>query len=171
MGFIFVLVEAINPGSGKGTSGIEGARDILKYLRSLGNYAAAKRLAEIDSMCSHLSLSWPGGRTPPRQRETTDPRILPSIERGMAMLSSSEAEAEAVDSSQGMRPSIHLAQQDATSSQLGFPQNELFNNSDMTNISLEGEDLYWMFHTPDFAFTGVDDASWGALDSNINWNP
>jgi proline utilization trans-activator len=40
VGFIFVLVEAIDPGKNMGLEGINGCRAILRYLADLGNRAA-----------------------------------------------------------------------------------------------------------------------------------
>ena len=61
VGFIFVLVEAVNPRKSLGFNGIDRSHAILRYLVILGNHAASKRLAEIDQMCAYLSLSLQAG--------------------------------------------------------------------------------------------------------------
>lgn len=57
-----MLVEAVNPGKELGLRGIDGSRALLRYLVTLGNLVAAKRLAEIDQMCTHLSLPLLSGK-------------------------------------------------------------------------------------------------------------
>lgn len=48
---------------------------------------------------------------------------------------------------------------------------QVFGNADMSNISLEGgNDLYWVYHDPEFSFTGVDQADWETLENQITWS-
>jgi proline utilization trans-activator len=183
VGFIFVLVEAINPGKEMGISGINGARAILQYLENLGNHAAARRLAEIDQMCSHLSLPTKGAN-PQSTQFRPNRNSLPDQGQdvGMQMLwmsqEASVSEPTAAGVSAAAEISINSDQNMLDPADFAIPRNfatstdqgPLFSNTDMANISLEGEDLYGMYHTPGFAYTGVDHANWEALDGQMTWH-
>ncbi|KAH6689815.1 fungal-specific transcription factor domain-containing protein, partial [Plectosphaerella plurivora] len=61
--FVFVLIERIYPSStnGNGVANIQRASEIMQYLASRGNKAAAKRHADLERICSHIGLSVGGG--------------------------------------------------------------------------------------------------------------
>ncbi|KAJ3544568.1 hypothetical protein NM208_g2983 [Fusarium decemcellulare] len=159
VGFVFVLVEAIQPGINLGMSGIEGSRNILQYLVAVGNRAAAKRLGELDQMCVHLrplSQDQPASdQDVPRQASTqsfsldinnTGTLVAP------ATATSTERQGQSGGQAMDMSDSPML--------------NSMFPGSvDLANISLEGENgLYWVYHEPGFVYTGAELADWEALE-------
>ncbi|WQF81651.1 hypothetical protein CDEST_06665 [Colletotrichum destructivum] len=58
--FVFVLVDSIHARASHPSSivQIRKASEILKHLASQGNFAAQKRRADINQMCSHLGVSF-----------------------------------------------------------------------------------------------------------------
>lgn len=176
VGFIFVLVEAINPGKGLGFKGIEGSRAILRYLVTLGNRAAASRLAELDQMCTHLALPvhQASGQTPQESfmdlltqtfsfssgygnlDQGTD-RTLTSVEHAGSGI-------DRASSRQGDDAGAAEACDDIGQHDFGF------SGADLASIPLEGENsLYWVYHTPGFMFTGVEQTDWESLENQIPW--
>ncbi|RSM09441.1 hypothetical protein CEP52_004071 [Fusarium oligoseptatum] len=140
VGFVFVLVEAIHPNKNLGISGIEGSRNVLQYLVTVGNRAAAKRLGELDQMCLHLR--------PPSQ----DHQDLPYETANVAAHTSGSNPQPEGDQPMDLSNSPML--------------NAMFpGNGDLANISLQGEDgLYWVYHEPGFVYTGAELADWEALE-------
>ncbi|EEU45583.1 uncharacterized protein NECHADRAFT_80631 [Fusarium vanettenii 77-13-4] len=152
VGFVFVLVEAIQPGRNLGISGIEGSRSVLQYLVTVGNRAAAKRLGELDQMCLHLR--------PPSQDQQASGQDLPY---------------ETANAAAGLAAHTSGSNPDRSGLQEGDQPMDLSNspmlnamfpgNGDLANISLQGEDgLYWVYHEPGFVYTGAELADWEALE-------
>jgi hypothetical protein len=67
---VFVLIERIYPAStnGNGVANIQRASEIMQYLASRGNMAAAKRHADLERICSHIGLSVGDGDRAPAHR-------------------------------------------------------------------------------------------------------
>ncbi|KAF4982675.1 hypothetical protein FDECE_17463 [Fusarium decemcellulare] len=159
VGFVFVLVEAIQPGRNLGMSDIEGSRNILQYLVTVGNRAAAKRLGELDQMCVHLrplSQDQPASDQDVPRQASTQSFSLDINNMGTlvapATATSTERQGQSGDQAMDMSDSPVL--------------NSMFPGSaDLANISLEGENgLYWVYHEPGFVYTGAELADWEALE-------
>ncbi|KAH8672931.1 hypothetical protein BGZ61DRAFT_427508 [Ilyonectria robusta] len=169
VGFIFVLVEAIHPDTNLGLGGIEGSRHVLQYLVTVGNRAAAKRLAELDQMCIHLrpsqdqphigqdlpyaTTTQPFSFDPDGNTGAFVPGAIPSSNNQSRQLG--DIPAPPVGETEGA--SLGMAE--------GAMENMLHGNADLASISLEGDNaLYWVYHTPGFVYTGAELADWEALE-------
>jgi hypothetical protein len=151
---------------------------LLSYFVGLGSKAAAQRRAEIDQMCAHLSLATNQARSNHhlpsaelRQREGLD----------LSIDGSTDPNPNAIDNS--IYPDIQHTpgpQQGATADTndagqltdvLWMQYDALFNDANMTDIVLEGENhnLYSMYHDPKFSFTGVEYAAWEELERRTAW--
>ncbi|KAL0936057.1 fungal specific transcription factor domain-containing protein [Colletotrichum truncatum] len=171
VGYIFVLVEAINPGKSLGFKGIEGSRAILRYLVSLGNRAAANRLAELDQMCMHLALpvQQATGQTP--QQPLTD-LLTQTFSFSNGYGNVDHVTPGAVDGGLSVEgPSTRSAEDDGGTMGCGNDDQTFgLSGADLASIPLEGENgLYWVYHTPGFSFTGVEQTDWEALENQIPW--
>ncbi|KAI9168076.1 hypothetical protein HJFPF1_04220 [Paramyrothecium foliicola] len=160
-GFIFVLAVTINSGQGQAYEGIDSARSILMYLANLGNRAAAKRLAEINQMCASLAL-----QTDTPDVNVTQPQTLmqpfsfnSAIQRAPSTLDTTEPEAHNQEiAGHSTTDQEVLETQDATMCRV----------ADVAEIVLEGEDdLYWMYHNPSLALTGVEQLDWEMLENQM----
>ncbi|KAK6227416.1 fungal specific transcription factor domain-containing protein [Colletotrichum tabaci] len=179
VGFVFVLVEAVSPGKGLGFKGVEGSRAILRYLVGLGNRAAASRLAELDQMCAHLSLSvrQPTDHTP--QEEASSSSFIDLLTQPFSFSSGyGIVEARAGGISLGVvAGGISNRESDVNGVVAGVgdcedaSQHDFgLSGADLASIPLEGENsLYWVYHTPGFSFTGVEQTDWEALENQIPW--
>ncbi|KAL0781854.1 hypothetical protein CaCOL14_003189 [Colletotrichum acutatum] len=177
VGYVFVLVQAINPGKGLGHQGIDGSRAILRYLAALGNRPAARRLAELDQMCSHLALPvYQSGIQAPEESFMdlmAQPFSFSTSYRNSdaAPEGPSTSEGSARANIQGLSSSV----QDSTDStsevhDMDGQHDFGFSGADLASIPLEGENsLYWVYHTPGFSFTGVEQTDWEALENQIPW--
>ncbi|CCF41839.1 hypothetical protein CH063_11995 [Colletotrichum higginsianum] len=177
VGFVFVLVEAVSPGKGLGFKGVEGSRAILRYLVGLGNRAAASRLAELDQMCAHLSLSvrQPTGQTPQEEASSSFMDLLTqpfsfssgygNVEAGAGGVSRSVV-AGGISNRESDVNGVATDGGCEAASQHDFG----LSGADLASIPLEGENsLYWVYHTPGFSFTGVEQTDWEALENQIPW--
>lgn len=167
VGYVFVLVEAINPGKNLGFRGIDGSRSILRYLVGLGNRAAANRLAELDQMCVHLALPVQQGAGQTPQQSLTGKLAKPfSFESGYGVIEQTTTSLNAVDR-------LHSRPGDASGGVAcgeDDQQSFAFSGADLASIPLEGENsLYWVYHTPGFSLTGVEQTDWEALENQIPW--
>ncbi|KAH9231564.1 hypothetical protein K456DRAFT_1763336 [Colletotrichum gloeosporioides 23] len=167
VGYIFVLVEAINPGKNLGFKGIDGSRSILRYLVGLGNRAAASRLAELDQMCVHLALPVQQGTGQTPQQSLADMLAKPfSFESGYGVVEQTTASLNAMERPRSRSGDVDGAQACGEDDQQSFG----FSGADLASIPLEGENsLYWVYHTPGFSFTGVEQTDWEALENQIPW--
>lgn len=165
VGFIFVLVEAINPGKSLGYEGIEGSRAILVYQMQLGNRAAAKRLEELDQMCASLPLpvkQYPPATAPFAQTSQLQATFVQpfSFETGYGA-----AEHEGSTIAERDTDMQHFEES-------GDPfdiDNSTFQGADLSSISLDGDSsLYFVYHNSDIAFTGVEQADWEALEGQLS---
>ncbi|KAH6886198.1 hypothetical protein B0T10DRAFT_530450 [Thelonectria olida] len=161
VGFIFVLVEAIYPSGTLGLSGIEGSRNVLQYLVSVGNRAAAKRLGELDQMCVHL---WPSQEQAPASQD------LP-YETTMQPFSCYGGEDVEMGPMGSNQPSEQPGTRARSSGETGGGSMDMVYNAgehgnpDLASISLEGDNsLYWVYHSPGFVYTGAELADWEALE-------
>lgn len=160
-GFIFVLAVMVNSDKGKAYEGIESVRSILLHLSNLGNRAAAKRLTEIDMMCSSLAL------------ETE----LPDIDAGQPEMLlqpfSLDLESHPVPGELAMAPGRPDAQGNTAQSvtdEIVLENQDTFTAGadDLGGIVLEGEDdLYWIYHNPSLSLTGVEQADWEILENQL----
>ncbi|KAH0426602.1 fungal specific transcription factor domain-containing protein [Colletotrichum camelliae] len=148
VGYIFVLVEAINPGKNLGFKGIDGSRSILRYLVGLGNRAAART-----------------GQTP--QQSLTDMLAKPfSFESGYGVVKQATASLNTVERPRSRSGDVGGTEACGEDDQQSFG----FSGADLASIPLEGENsLYWVYHTPGFSFTGVEQTDWEALENQISW--
>ncbi|KAL2874406.1 hypothetical protein SGCOL_010386 [Colletotrichum sp. CLE4] len=176
VGFVFVLVEAINPGNILGHKGIDGSRVILRYLVALGNRPAASRLAELDQMCTHLALPvhQSGGQTPhPSFIDLLTQKFSFSSGYGnfdVALEGPLAIDGPAIPSAQGLSDGQENAELVAGVHDIDGQHDFGFSGADLASIPLEGEDsLYWVYHTPGFSFTGVEQTDWEALENQIPW--
>ncbi|KAK1676112.1 hypothetical protein BDP55DRAFT_693760 [Colletotrichum godetiae] len=176
VGFVFVLVEAINPGNILGHKGIDGSRAILRYLVALGNRPAASRLAELDQMCTHLALPvhQSGGQTPhPSFIDLLTQKFSFSSGYGnfdVALEGPLAIDGPAIPSAQGLSDGQENAELVAGVHDIDGQHDFGFSGADLASIPLEGEDsLYWVYHTPGFSFTGVEQTDWEALENQIPW--
>ncbi|KAM5359267.1 hypothetical protein ACJZ2D_014615 [Fusarium nematophilum] len=169
VGFVFVLVEAIHPGRNLGLSGIEGSRNVLQYLVTVGNRAAAKRLGELDQMCIHLrplaQEEAPSGQGLLPYEASTQPF---SFDAGNATNTAASGNAQNTDhqaDQSGDRSGLQREQQPMDLSNSPMMSSLLPGGADLANISLEGENgLYWVYHEPGFVYTGAELADWEALE-------
>ncbi|GKT54619.1 fungal specific transcription factor domain-containing protein [Colletotrichum tofieldiae] len=176
VGFVFVLVEAINPGKGLGFKGIDGSRAILRYLVTLGNRAAGNRLAELDQMCAHLAL--PVHRSTGQTPQESFMDLLTQTfsfssgygnidldpQRASAGIDNAVTGADGADNRHEDAGAAAEACNDVGQHDFGF------SGADLASIPLEGENsLYWVYHTPGFVFTGVEQTDWEALENQIPW--
>lgn len=154
------------------------SRGILKYLTTLGNTAASKRLSELDQMCEHLTP------LPPSSDEDAlaDKRVTVDVlsqtfsfdhgagDLGQARVSESRQASDSAGP--GQIDNISLGQRNETEPACGW-QTSLYNdNMDLSNLSLEGEDgLYWLYHAPGLIYTGVELDDWQAVENQIVWGP
>lgn len=173
VGFIFVLVEAINPTKGLGIDGIEGSRTVLGYQALQGNQAAAKRLEELDHMCASLSLPVQQHK-PARMQTHSSPQLTLapnevftqpfSFDSGYNPINNLDYPVTSDVGGGVQQPAQSRGQEPAaqTYDQLGM------NWADLASIPLEGEnDLYWVYHDPTMPFTGVEQIDWGALEGQL----
>ncbi|KAK1532308.1 uncharacterized protein CCOS01_04291 [Colletotrichum costaricense] len=176
VGYVFVLVQAINPGKGLGHKGIDGSRAILRYLAALGNRPAARRLAELDQMCSHLAL--PVYQSGIQAPEESFMDLMAQPFSFSASYRNSDTAPEGPSTSEGSAiPNIQglSSVQDSTDStsevqDMDGQHDFGFSGADLASIPLEGENsLYWVYHTPGFSFTGVEQTDWEALENQIPW--
>lgn len=172
-----MLVEAVSPGKGLGFKGVEGSRAILRYLVGLGNRAAASRLAELDQMCAHLSLSvrQPTGQTPQEEASSSFMDLLTqpfsfssgygNVEAGAGGVSRSVVAGGISNRESDVnRVATEGGCEDDSQHDFGL------SGADLASIPLEGENsLYWVYHTPGFSFTGVEQTDWEALENQIPW--
>ncbi|KAF9869750.1 fungal specific transcription factor domain-containing protein [Colletotrichum karsti] len=167
VGYIFVLVEAINPGKSLGFKGIDGSRAILRYLVGLGNRAAANRLAELDQMCVHLALPVQHGTGQTPQQSLTDLLTKPfSFESGYGAIEEACSTLDAAADTLSRTGAGGGGREMCDNEDPGFE----FSGADLASIPLEGENsLYWVYHTPGFSFTGVEQTDWEALENQIPW--
>ncbi|SCO17314.1 related to positive activator of transcription [Fusarium fujikuroi] len=150
-GFIFVLAVIINSDKAQAYQGIESVRSILTHLSNLGNRAATKRLAEIDQMCTSLTLE-----TETPDVEAAQPQMLMQPfsfqASGAAPIASSEPQDQDLTSENA------LGEQDAV----------MAGAQDLGDIVLEGEDdLYWIYHNPSLSLTGVEQLDWETLENHM----
>ncbi|RBA10554.1 hypothetical protein FPRO05_05143 [Fusarium proliferatum] len=150
-GFIFVLAVIINSDKAQAYQGIESVRSILTHLSNLGNRAATKRLAEIDQMCTSLTLE-----TETPDVEAAQPQMLMQPfsfqASGAAPIASSEPQDQDLTSENA------LGEQDAG----------MAGAQDLGDIVLEGEDdLYWIYHNPSLSLTGVEQLDWETLENHM----
>ncbi|KAF5713655.1 transcription activator [Fusarium globosum] len=150
-GFIFVLAVIINSDKAQAYQGIERVRSILTHLSNLGNRAATKRLAEIDQMCTSLTLE-----TETPDVEAAQPQMLMQPfsfqASGAAPIASSEPQDQDLTSENA------LGEQDAV----------MAGAQDLGDIVLEGEDdLYWIYHNPSLSLTGVEQVDWETLENHM----
>ncbi|CVL06103.1 related to positive activator of transcription [Fusarium mangiferae] len=150
-GFIFVLAVIINSDKAQAYQGIESVRSILTHLSNLGNRAATKRLAEIDQMCTSLTLE-----TETPDVEAAQPQMLMQPfsfqASGAAPIASSEPQDQDLTSVNA------LGEQDAV----------MAGAQDLGDIVLEGEDdLYWIYHNPSLSLTGVEQLDWETLENHM----
>ncbi|CVK99004.1 related to positive activator of transcription [Fusarium proliferatum] len=150
-GFIFVLAVIINSDKAQAYQGIESVRSILTHLSNLGNRAATKRLAEIDQMCTSLTLE-----TETPDVEAAQPQML------MQPFSFQASGAAPIASSEPQ-------DQDLTSENaLGEQDTVMAGAQDLGDIVLEGEDdLYWIYHNPSLSLTGVEQLDWETLENHM----
>ncbi|OHW93436.1 fungal specific transcription factor domain-containing protein [Colletotrichum incanum] len=172
VGFVFVLVEAINPGKSLGFKGIDGSRAILRYLVTLGNRAAGNRLAELDQMCTHLALpvNQSHGQTPQESFMDLLTQTF-SFSSGYGNVNiGSERAATGVDNAVTGAEGANNRDGDAEACNDVGQHDFGFSGADLASIPLEGENsLYWVYHTPGFLFTGVEQTDWEALENQIPW--
>lgn len=174
VGFIFVLVEAINPGKGLGYDGIEGSRAVLGYQVRQGNRAAAKRLEELDQMCASLSLPAQHHPVTSTPLQTTPQNIVPA-ELTQPFSFDSGYGTTNVDYPMGgdVGGPTTQAREQVSDNNMSNPDQygQLgLNGADLASIPLEGENsLYWVYHNPGMPFTGVEQADWEALESQLLW--
>ncbi|KAH7334191.1 hypothetical protein BKA66DRAFT_517567 [Pyrenochaeta sp. MPI-SDFR-AT-0127] len=172
-GFIFVLVEAINPGNTLGHRGIDGARGILRYLVGLGNRVAATRLDELNRMCQHLELLLPPENTSPEQQRPPDRSDFEVLSRpfsfDIGFRSTVHGLLPRQDPYSDLAPSAANTMQ-SPAEMMGFDQNYFgLNGADLADIALEGNDyLYGVYHASDMPLTGVEQLDWEIL-GNINF--
>ncbi|KAF5653509.1 transcription activator [Fusarium sp. NRRL 25303] len=150
-GFIFVLAVIINSDKAQAYQGIESVRSILTHLSNLGNRAATRRLAEIDQMCTSLTLE-----TETPDVEAAQPQMLMQPfsfqASGAAPIASSEPHDHDLTSANA------LGEQDAV----------MAGAQDLGDIVLEGEDdLYWIYHNPSLSLTGVEQLDWETLENHM----
>ncbi|EQB55597.1 hypothetical protein CGLO_04463 [Colletotrichum gloeosporioides Cg-14] len=150
VGYIFVLVEAINPGKNLGFKGIDGSRSILRYLVGLGNRAAANRLAELDQMCVHLALPVQQGTGQTPQQSLTDMLAKPfSFESGYGVVEQTTASLNAMERPRSRSGDVGGAEACGGDDQQSFG----FSGADLASIPLEG----------------VEQTDWEALENQIPW--
>ncbi|KAK1625535.1 hypothetical protein BDP81DRAFT_328235 [Colletotrichum phormii] len=176
VGYVFVLVEAIDPGNLLGHKGIDGSRAILRYLVALGNRTAASRLAELDQMCTHLALPvhQSGGQTPHQSFiDLLTQKFSYSSGYGnvdVAPEGPSAIDGPATPSAQGLSRTQENVEPVSGAHDPDGQHDFGFSGADLASIPLEGEDsLYWVYHTPGFSFTGVEQTDWEALENQIPW--
>ncbi|KAF4966457.1 hypothetical protein FSARC_5863 [Fusarium sarcochroum] len=156
-GFIFVLAVIINSDKAQAYEGIESVRSILMHLSNLGNRAATKRLAEIDQMCTSLTLE-----TETPDVDVVQPQMLmqpfsfnPATHHvsGVVPVPLGEPQVQSV-AAQGMAGENVFGGQDAV----------MTGAEDLGDIVLEGEDdLYWIYHNTSLSLTGVEQLDWETL--------
>ncbi|KAI1042306.1 hypothetical protein LB505_003032 [Fusarium chuoi] len=150
-GFIFVLAVIINSDKAQAYQGIESVRSILTHLSNLGNRAATKRLAEIDQMCTSLTLE-----TETPDVEAAQPQMLMQPFSFQASGAAPIASSEPQD--QDLTGENALGEQDAV----------MAGAQDLGDIVLEGEDdLYWIYHNPSLSLTGVEQLDWESLENHM----
>ncbi|KAL6415395.1 hypothetical protein AUP68_01950 [Ilyonectria robusta] len=142
---------------------------VYQYLVTVGNRAAAKRLAELDQMCIHLrpsqdqphigqdlpyaTTTQPFSFDPNGNTGAFVPGAIPSSNNQSRQLG--DIPAPPVGETEGA--SLGMAE--------GAMENMLHGNADLASISLEGDNaLYWVYHTPGFVYTGAELADWEALE-------
>ncbi|KAH6685845.1 hypothetical protein F5X68DRAFT_241104 [Plectosphaerella plurivora] len=163
VGFIFVLVEAINRGKNLGKSGIEGSRSILKYLVGLGNRAAAKRLAEMDQMCAHLETLPPDQSQEPFADASAD-LLLDNFSFELGYVNNMDIAAQQTKEVSAPRMSGNPTADSGETTGMSPPMDMWPRNADLADITLEGENgLYWVFQ-PGF-YTGEELADWETLEN------
>jgi len=135
-------------------------------------------------MCSHLSLPFQPSNIHQRrlnadQAERTDSDMDLSapvfpLPNGSNVDAADSTTGDPGDLPSGniLNDSEYLQQGRALShNNIESAQDQIFSKTDMSNITLDGEnDLYWLYHTPGFSFTGVDHADWEALESQLTWS-
>lgn len=176
VGYVFVLVQAINPGKGLGHTGIDGSRAILRYLAMLGNRPAASRLAELDQMCLHLALPVHQSGIQAPQESFIDLMAQPFSfstsyrNRDATLEGPSTSEDLAMANIQGLSGVQENLEPTSEVHDMDDQHDFGFSGADLASIPLEGENsLYWVYHTPGFSFTGVEQTDWEALENQIPW--
>lgn len=173
-GFIFVLVESICPGRVHGRLGVQYTCDILQYLVDLGNQAAARRLKVIKQACKLLSLHLRQHQS--ELGETTNPHSIqePSsteLNTPFTFFEQITQPHQTYYANHGRQTTSDINRpSSAPNAQVGGSQHDpllsqalTFDEIDLSNISLGGEnDLYWVYHTSDIT-TGVDHFDWEAV--------
>lgn len=177
VGFIFVLVEAINPTKGLGTDGIEGSLTILSYQALQGNRAASKRLEELNHMCASLSLPVQQ-HGPARTQTQASPQLTIAPNEVLSQPFSFDSGYNAInpmDYSMTRDISSEVPQPAQARGQVSADQSydqPGVDWADLASISLDGEnDLYWVYHDPTMPFTGVEQIDWGALEGQLPQEP
>lgn len=128
------------------------------HLSNLGNRAAAKRLAEIDMMCSSLTLETEMPDVDIAQPEMLMQPFSLYLESQPAPSDVARAPNGQGDSAQNMTDENVLEGQDAATAAV----------EDLGDIILEGEDdLYWIYHNPSLSLTGVEQADWELLENQL----
>lgn len=156
-----MLAVAVNSGHSQAYEGIDSARSILMYLANLGNRAAAKRLNEIDQMCASLAL----------QTETPDVNVGQSHTLMQPFSFNPTAQRTAGDASASATvpetPNHVVSYHSPTGQTLCETSDTTTAGiADLADIVLEGEDdLYWMYHNPSLALTGVELIDWETLEN------
>lgn len=167
VGFVFILVEAINPDKNLGLYGVEESKRILQYLITVGNQAALKRYTELHQMSIHLQHS-AHGLSDERASRTSiyDPGrgAISGQATGSEPSNTSFSQADPPTASQqGLLSGDVVAESDAG---MIRPRDNIFaSTGTLADISLDGEsELYEIYHAPGFTYTGAEMADWESLD-------
>ncbi|KAF9696711.1 hypothetical protein EKO04_005317 [Ascochyta lentis] len=164
VGFIFVLVEAIDPGKNLGLDGINGCRSILRNLADLGNRAAANRLTELEQMCANLTPIEPA-LDPTLQTMSATPTAIGILTKPFSFTSIRQRSGSRHPGS----PNAHgQSTADPSFAQHGTSDAADFCGADLASLPLDDIDsLYWTYHPPGLAFTGVEQADWESLEHEL----
>ena len=172
--FVFVLVETIHPDAsrGCGNRGIGDASNVLKYLTSRGNRAAAKRLADIEQICDQLGISISDGSG---QQDDIESMIAPWPDVSLATLVNEDSAERngAVDEEPRIAPQ-HTAPSpefDWAEASAAFFDNQPFSGQpDQAVAPMWGSfgEGFSGFYFDEFALTGVVETDWEELSRQFN---
>lgn len=171
VGFIFVLVEAIDLGKNLGLEGINGCRSILRYLADLGNRAAASRLAGLEQMCAHLKPVQ-NIVDPALQGTSATSTAIGTLTQPFSFATGhrlSVARCPALPNTQGYSTIDASSQQPGNADNAGgIRGNTEFVSTDLARLPLDDIDtLYWTYHPPGLSFTGAEQADWETSESEL----
>ncbi|KAG5655305.1 hypothetical protein KAF25_010457 [Fusarium avenaceum] len=152
-GFMFVLLQAIHPGTGHGRVELEQTRELLEYLVGVGNRAAAKHSCQ-DSLNIGFATE---SNTPHPAENGNQTAACHATEQSIFGFSpgSNGSSSQLVVSNDRMND---------INTHTGITQEMGLGNVDLESIILRSDNgLYEMYSLPDLVFTGTEKEDWAAL--------